>query len=154
MASAAVLAPANNKSPTRADRVISGYGLDPLRLVGALAATTVILQDATAKERIYVKGLKTITVVASLGGGGSDQGSCTLDLYPMGFGATTDDTDGATRLTVVAATQDTAADVSSEEQLLVTLDVEKYDYVELEAKASNTASDQTTVNWVDVFATA
>lgn len=118
------------------------------RLEGALAAGTAISASGTAKERIDVEDVSSITVVLAVSAGG--QGTGDLDIHGMASDATSDDTDGADRLAGVTD-NDQIADVSSAAQATVTLDVTNMKFVEVEVTASGTGGDNIDVAWVDVF---
>lgn len=126
-------------------------GVDPIRLSGALGALTVILQDASAKERINVQGHKRIELRVATGSG-TFQGTLSIDMHQMLADATPDDTVG-TRSGLGAMTTVTITTVSTEAATLMVMDVEGLRYVEIELSMSDTASDEAEIAFVDVFLT-
>lgn len=141
----AIVIPRNLRDPMKAQRVVSTIPSVSQRLAGV----STVLQNATTKWRINVKDYSKLTAVVAIAAGG--QGTATIALYPLGANATGDDTDGAVRLTAVDATDVVAADVANATQETITLNVAEYSYVELSIKASNTASDNIDLSFVDVF---
>lgn len=140
-----------NRTVFRTDRakvVMSIAPAQAVRLTGVLAAGVSLLEDTLTFERVDVKDWQTLSVSVDIAAGG--QGACAIDLYPMASNATQDDTTGV-RVTGAAPTTVTAADVSNATNEYITMDVSAFEYVDIELDTTATASDQTDLNWVDVF---
>lgn len=118
-----------------------GIGAAPKRLAGALAATTVVGNSASARERIKVQGQASITVLAKCSAVTSDP---VLDIVPQL--ATVTDDDSVTGDTVTSGT--TPLTLSTSEQALTyTIRGERY----VDIVVTSDSGDSATISYVDVF---
>lgn len=127
-----------------AEAVNLGGSQTPIRLKGALAAGTVILASAAAKERINVRGAQSVTVRYKAA---SITGTCTANIHPMLSDAGKDDTNG-TRAVTGLPTAVTGAPTTEQ---VITYTCLGENYVEFALSMSAGGSDTTTLAYVDVF---
>ncbi len=119
-----------------------------VRLSGVLLAGVNLLDDTITFERVDVTDWQTLTVIVDITAGGL--GVLDIDLYPLGSGATSDDTTGV-RLTAAAPTTVSAAVLANASQEIITMDVSEYKYVDIELDVSAGGTDNADITWVDVF---
>ena len=131
-----------NRGPQEAQQAI--INPVPIRLAGALAATTAIGASTTAFERVQIGGVSKIYVLVKLSAQAG--GNTTVNGYPMLSDANGDDDTSGTRKPITLPTALTIANTTAQE---MTFTGKGEEFIDIEI--SNPGGVTCTVEYVEVY---